>query len=475
MEPLFVLLFIGVVVVVGVVAMKNKQAQLAAWRHFAHEHRLKILNASAMSNPRMVGRYRDTDVTLQIEVHGSGKHRKTYTRATARFRSAMPRGLNITAEGFTDRLAKLVGGQDIQIGHAELDAKLRIRGEDELAVRQLMQRWRARDAIAAFLARDGKATVTQHQCSVLRHGFVSQPVELRGMLESVTRTVGEIERALGEDGATAPSEQRDIPPAPETPPVGRFDWEPAEGPAPLPPELGDLPPEVAALLEQTGAFSTTHEVIEITQSGPDGTRTHRETWIDGERQEPSEQAPPPPFEDATTSPEASFFDAFPSVDEPAAPEAEPPPPPPRVEEAAPPPVPFSAAEPVATTTPSPSSSAVGGEAALEDLLALDGRLASSGDKKAAAARMVGRRLRFELEVERVSLTMGMGVPPELEGGRTVIGRPAGHGGPRLAVRFPKERDAELDGLGYGDRLSVMARFDSWDEFYRQAKLDAQSA
>jgi hypothetical protein len=430
MEPLFVLLFIGVVVVVGVVAMKNKQAQLAAWRHFAHEHRLKILNASAMSNPRMVGRYRDTDVTLQIEVHGSGKHRKTYTRATARFRSAMPRGLNITAEGFTDRLAKLVGGQDIQIGHAELDAKLRIRGEDELAVRQLMQRWRARDAIAAFLARDGKATVTQHQCSVLRHGFVSQPVELRGMLESVTRTVGEIERALGEDGATAPSEQRDIPPAPETPPVGRFDWEPAEGPAPLPPELGDLPPEVAALLEQTGAFSTTHEVIEITQSGPDGTRTHRETWIDGERQEPSEQAPPPPFEDATTSPEASFFDAFPSV---------------------------------------------GGEAALEDLLALDGRLASSGDKKAAAARMVGRRLRFELEVERVSLTMGMGVPPELEGGRTVIGRPAGHGGPRLAVRFPKERDAELDGLGYGDRLSVMARFDSWDEFYRQAKLDAQSA
>ncbi len=473
MELLFPLLFFGILVVVGVAAVKNKQAQLEAWRRFAQEHRLRILDASTWSNPRMVGRYRDTDVTLQIEVHGSGKQRKTYTRATARFHSAMPRGLNITAEGFTDRLAKLVGGQDIQIGHAELDAKLRIRGEDEPAVRQLMQRWRARDAVAALLARDGQATVTQHQCSVLRHGFVSRPVELRGMLESVARTVGEIERALREDGGGEAAERapRAQPPSSEPPGVARFDWEPSEGAAPLPAELAELAPEVVALLEQSGAFSTTREIIEITESGPSGTHTRRETWIDGQLQAPPDPGTPatsgaPRYDEATSSPEAAFFDLFPAAPEPSLP-VDPP--------ANPPPAEPSLLDPRPATPMEPPPPAEGPEAPLEDLLALEDASISSGDKKLLAARLVGRRLALELEVERVSLTMGMGVPPELEGGWTVIGHPVGHPGPRLAVRFPKERDGALEGLGYGDRLPVQARFHSWDEFYRQAKLDAQSS
>jgi hypothetical protein len=435
MEPiLFFIIMLGIVGVVSVVAIKNKQSQLRAWQAFAQQQHLKLQDAGTWSNPRMVGRYRDLDVTLQIEVHGSGKHKKTYTRASARFPMPMPRGLNITSEGFTDRLAKLVGGQDIEIGHAALDRQLRIRGEDVPAVLALMEGWRARNAIAAFLARDPKATVTQHQCSILRHGFVHAPVELRGMLEGVCRAVSEVRQGLEDPGARPVAEEAPTPEAPDSPPAERFAWEPDPS-APV-----GVAQEVLGLLEPHGAvISTTHETMEITEITPEGTHVQRQNWLDGQLEDASEvfTAPAPPSSPPPPAPSHPATEPAPSAPPPAAP-------------------------------PSP----VGGPALpLEDLVALEDRGLSAHESEALVAELVGGTVALELEVERVSLTMGMGLPQELEGGHTVIGHPAGHPGPRLAVRYPSHRSDAVSGLGYGDRLELQGRFVAWDGFYRQAVVD----
>jgi hypothetical protein len=436
MAELFIpLIFLVIVVVVGLASVANRKAQVEAWTSFARQSGLKLSGEKSWGNPRMEGMHQKIVVVLQIEVHGSGKQRKTFTRATARFDRAMPRGLNITTEGFTDRLAKLVGGQDIEIGHAELDRKLRIRAEDEQGARALMARWRARNAIAAFLARDPRATVTQHLCSILRPGFVSSHAELKGMLSQVTRAVIEVQRGLEEDGEAPPEQASPPPPPPEEPaPVTRFEWEPGTQGAET----------VAGLLEQHGlVVSTSEEVLEITEISVNG-ETERE--VRHHRSGSPEALP-----DALVS----FFEtAATTVETSGAERAEGP----------------IHVSPASEPDPSPPAT---GEGSLEALLALAERGLSAAELKSRTSLLVGRRLSLGLEVERVSLTMGMGVPPELEGGHTVVAKPAGEEGPRIALRFPATRSAEVSGLGYGDRLEAVAVFRSWDEFYRQATMDAQ--
>lgn len=398
----------------------------------------------------MTGRYRGLEVIVQIEVQGSGKQRKTFTRAVARFPMAMPRGLSITSEGFTDRLAMLVGGQDIKIGHAELDRQLRICGEDVAGVRALMENWRARNAIAAFLARDGQATVTQHQCSISRRGFQSSAGDLLGMLESVCRTVSEVQRGLEEGDASARGSEPPAappppaPPAPAEPPaVARFDWE--DGAEPERQPSAEMP---VGLVPGVTVHSSTSEVVEITTITAQGSETSRRAWSSDEvtpaSPAPLEPAVPPkePHSEASSVVQLDVSSVGMSTE---------------------------LEEPLA----SPSPGALEAEPIpLDALLALDDRQSAGADPPTLAAGMVGRPVRVELEVERVSLTMGMGVPPELDGGHTLIGRPVGQSGPRLALRFPESRSDGISRLGYGDKLAVQGVFVSWDEFYRQALVDA---
>jgi hypothetical protein len=450
MEPLFIPIVIVVFAAVAILSMKNRQARLEAWRAFSAKHSLNMISAGSWSNPRLVGRFRGLDVTLQIEVHGSGKHKKTYTRASARFPMPMPRGLNITSEGFTDRLAKLVGGQDIELGIPKVDNQLRIKGEDVPAVLDLMENWRARDAITAFLTRDPKATVTQHQVSILRAGFVSAPVEMRGMLEGVCRPIIEIRKGLEENAGDGQSAI--APPPLEEEPAGeraRFDWEPAVESV-----------DTAHGYETSMVSTSTVEIVESSVVIQDGVvlehrqeRCERDALEDaffggGEAEvidlavSPVGEQPAP----APARPEPGTDSAF------FAPGITPEPSPP--------------ASPTEASAPSPPAGAL----PLERLSALEGM--SAGEARDHARALVGARFDLELEVERVSLTMGMRVPPAVEGGYTVVGKPAGEAGPRLSIRFPKSATSTVSSLGYGDRLPAAARFVSWDDFYRQAVMDA---
>ena len=434
MEFLVVVVMLVVVVAIGFVSVQKRKAQIQAWRSFAHEHKLQLLQAGTFGNPKIRGQYRGMDVRLQIEIRGSGKHRKTYTRAIARFPMAMPRGLNITREGFTDALAKLVGGQDIEIGNEELDSRLRIKGKDVPAVLALMAKWRARNAIATFLARNTDAAVTQQHCTEQKRGFVGDVVSLRAMLEAVCRTVDEVRQALEEpDGA----------------PVTEL---PASSVAPVSapePELGPLP-------------LTTPRVVPLSTSPPapftDAAGAARFDW------EPSQPEPIAPPMSST-----DLFAELRGVAPPAAPLEEAMPPASWAAQAGPAPP----ADPPQASAGAPETLVVTGSAIpVEQLVALDERGSSVGDTRAHVSKLQGRPVALELVVERVSLTMGMGVPSALENGHTVIGTPVDQPGPRLAVRFPPSRSEELRDLGYGDRLVLRGVFVSWDDFYRQVLIDA---
>ena len=131
------------------------------------------------------------------------------------------------------------------------------------------------------------------------------------------------------------------------------------------------------------------------------------------------------------------------------------------------------ADPPQASAGAPETLVVTGSAIpVEQLVALDERGSSVGDTRAHVSKLQGRPVALELVVERVSLTMGMGVPSALENGHTVIGTPVDQPGPRLAVRFPPSRSEELRDLGYGDRLVLRGVFVSWDDFYRQVLIDA---
>ena len=438
MEAIIPILVIAGVIVALVFGLQARKAKVRAWGSFAGEHGLRLLNAGSWSNPRIVGSWRGVESTLQIEVHGSGKHRKTYTRASARFRRAMPRGLSVTSEGFTDKLAKMLGGQDIQIGHAELDRQLRIKAEDEVATRVLMKNGRARNAIAAFIARDGRATLTQHQATTLRLGFMSADFELQGMLEGVSRAVREVESALAEpDGERRPGDE---------------DRHAAPTPRPSTPSITELPVEVVEVMRDVGVdvdamAASSSSVLTMTETTLDtghGPVTTREVVRDGVR-----VAQPDPVASAVQFLPDLFAEPLDEAPAPSPTLAEPPAPPPELAVAA------------STGDPVP----------LQELLALEDRSLSSSDQKARVASLLGRPCALEVEVERVSMTLGLDVPAAFEDGQTVVATPAGERGPRLSVRFAPKHTERVQGLGYGDRLEVAGVLVSWDEFYRQAVVD----
>ncbi len=98
---------------------------------------------------------------------------------------------------------------------------------------------------------------------------------------------------------------------------------------------------------------------------------------------------------------------------------------------------------------------------------------SPGQLRDAIAAARGRLLEAELRIERISPTMDMSIPEALRDGRTVVGKLSD--GLQVQARFPRQENERLDALQYGDRLALRGAVQEWDDFYRQLKLDCDSA
>ncbi len=416
METLILALVVSVFVAgMFLVGISVRKQRLEAWRRFAERHSLKLVQQSGMSRPRITGRWKGVPVVLQIEMRGSGNSRKAYTRATARFSATLPRGLDIAGENFTHKVAKLLGGQDIQVGELVTDRALRIKGDEPAEVRRLLGNWRVRSAVLSFLVNDPRALVTQTQLGTARLGHLTKDGELAALLERVSGTVKEIESGLAGglwETPPPPAQELELDEPEEEArgsllsgfsiePIGLID----EEDPPAPPEP---PPQLAGLLADFGLREA-------------GAAT------------PSPAPPPPP---PAPPPEPPPELELPTPEEPSSPSVAP----------AQPPLPIDA------------------------LRRLEQRGLSPNDRTALAATLMGGTVTFELAVERVSMSTGVDLPAHLQDGHTVIGRLAD--GPRIAVRFPPSRSQAVSQLGYGDKLTVLGRVGAWDDFYRQLIVEA---
>jgi hypothetical protein len=90
-------------------------------------------------------------VRVTTIARSAGKSSIPYTVVTLQCPVALPPGLQITREGAGDTLAKLFGGQDIELGDPILDPKLRIKGLDPDAVREVLAWPAVRDRLILLL------------------------------------------------------------------------------------------------------------------------------------------------------------------------------------------------------------------------------------------------------------------------------------------------------------------------------------
>jgi len=136
-----------------------------------------------------------------------------------------------------------------------------------------------------------------------------------------------------------------------------------------------------------------------------------------------------------------------------------------------PPTPVAAPAP----PPAPQASASIGDA--DELAAWIGRMNAAkrfgGERERLAEAVIGRTYEFDLAVERVEWTLGLGVAPAMQGGRTLVGRVA-HDGASVAVRLPK---SQCDGasLSPGETFAISGVLTGWNNFYDRAEIDATEA
>lgn len=132
-------LFVGGII--AVVLMFNhhaRQRRNARWAAVSAREGLELTAGGFMTAPRMTGRKDGVDVLVTTIARSAGKSSIPYTVVTTQCPVALPPGLQVTREGGGDALAKLFGGQDIELGDDLLDPKLRVKGLDPEAVVEVL-------------------------------------------------------------------------------------------------------------------------------------------------------------------------------------------------------------------------------------------------------------------------------------------------------------------------------------------------
>ena len=134
MEALFPLLFVGFFGVIIWFGLNSSKKRQQLYRDSAAALGLECFASGKYGVPRLMGRYRGHEVVVDQEIHGSGKHKTTYTRFKAQPLKPLPMGLNVSKEGLGGKIGKFFGGQDIQVGDQRIDDALLIKGKSEMEV-----------------------------------------------------------------------------------------------------------------------------------------------------------------------------------------------------------------------------------------------------------------------------------------------------------------------------------------------------
>lgn len=198
-DPSSVLLHLGIVgaaLAFGFLYWMAHRRRLQAWRDFADQHGCDFTESTASYKVR--GRYRGKSFSMYTEHRRSGRSSQLFTVVRLELGTSLPPGLRIGPEGFGDKLRKVFGKRDDEVGDAELDAALDMKNlTDE-----------ARDTLRAPRVREPLLLLRQ-RCANFSIENEELQAEVRGMpasvdtLESLVAPALDLGDALREASAKA--------------------------------------------------------------------------------------------------------------------------------------------------------------------------------------------------------------------------------------------------------------------------------
>jgi hypothetical protein len=114
-EALPLILFLVTVIISALIFWKMHKARIAAWAEFASRHDMYA------DGLRIEGTYEGYPLRLETQSRGSGKSRYTVTVLYLTANGALPPDFSLEPEGFGDKLLKLFGQGDPEIGDEQFD------------------------------------------------------------------------------------------------------------------------------------------------------------------------------------------------------------------------------------------------------------------------------------------------------------------------------------------------------------------
>lgn len=192
-----VAIFFGVLLVIGGVAIFAKHRHSANWQKVAKRLGLGFEDSTWLGHPRLYGKFRDVDVDVMIETVGHGNQKQVYTEVQAPVSGLAPRGLTVYREGLFQKLGKAIGGEDIQVGDAELDKAFIIKGEDPRAVVELFRHPSLKRALLIGQRRHQTLRVDYPRVRIRARGRTTNTDTLESYIRTVVDLAVSIDEASG--------------------------------------------------------------------------------------------------------------------------------------------------------------------------------------------------------------------------------------------------------------------------------------
>ena len=167
MDPITYLIIGGIIlaVFIGINAQSNKWKEVAEHLGLEH-HPFGLPGAGDVS-----GDYKGVPVSLATIVRGGGKHKQTFTSFECDLSGHGPADLTMAPEMSLSGLGKLVGMQDITVGHHELDRTFVIKSRRPEQVQRIFATEGVAEHVLHFFDSYREITLDKGTLSFLTSGF----------------------------------------------------------------------------------------------------------------------------------------------------------------------------------------------------------------------------------------------------------------------------------------------------------------
>lgn len=190
---LITLAVVGLVGIAIAFAARHTRKARDHWRAIAGALGLAFRPGGMFKSMEMEGEIDGLSVRVHTISRSMGNHSQLYTVVDVRPTAPLPAGLRLHKEGLGTKLIKVLGGQDIPLADAEADPKLRVRGDDPVAVQAVLDHPAARPALLAVMGGKAHTRLDEGTLTIEVAGYAV------GEVESMVRTAVDGARAL--DGA----------------------------------------------------------------------------------------------------------------------------------------------------------------------------------------------------------------------------------------------------------------------------------